>query len=98
MNTRVRFCFDAEGLGSTSFEILNPPVLPQEGKIIDAQWEHYIEDAEALKALEDINENGYLIANILSIKYTQDEVKMLVVLMKDNIYEDYVRPKDRIHR
>lgn len=94
MNTRVRFCFDAEGLGSTSFEILNPSVLPQEGKVIEADWGHYIADAEALKSLEDINENSCLIANILSIKYKPSEVEMLVLLMEDRIYEDYMRSKD----
>jgi len=93
MDTKIRFCFEAEGLGCTSFVILNPPVLPQQGKIIDAQWDHFIKDKKALKALDDLQHSSCLIANILSITYEKDQVEMLVVLTEESIFNSNVRRK-----
>ena len=93
MNTKIHFCFEAEGLSSTSFVLLNPPVLPQEGKIIAAEWGHFIKDKKALKALDDLHHSSCLIANILSITYEKDQVKMLVVLTEESIYNSNLRRK-----
>jgi hypothetical protein len=90
MDTRIRFCFDAEGLHSTSFDVFNPPVLPQEGKIVRVDWKHYIEDEKALKVIKHIEMSSCFVAYISSINYKQDEVEMLVILQKDLDYENDV--------
>lgn len=82
MEINLRFEFNSGS--EKGFIMKNPPVLPATGEIVDIDWAHFVEDKIQVARLQEDAEDHCFIAEVLSKKYTKDEVEILVILHRDD--------------
>jgi hypothetical protein len=71
---------------NTSFQIINPLVLPVEGDVFDCEWKDFIEDTSIVQTLED-NADCIWIVNVISKHYYKDKVIITITLVESSNYK-----------
>ncbi len=71
---------------NTSFQIINPLVLPVEGDVFDCEWKDFIEDTSIVQTLED-NADCIWIVNVISKHYYKDKVILTITLVESSNYK-----------
>lgn len=87
MKVILRIQFDS--ICHATFDIENPPVIPNEGEIVDFRWSEFIDDKNDLRLLTEYGEYGVWVANILCKTYAKDNVIVFVALMQEEHYKEH---------
>lgn len=88
MDVRVEFVFNNPELGP-GFEIQNPPVLPENGDILNFDWESYLSDKRQISLIHSFEQEHSFVAQIVGKAYSPKQVVVTVSLHKDVDYEEY---------
>ncbi len=88
MDLHLRFEFDS-GI-CKGISIKNPPVVPREGEFITFKWEDFVKDPEELAKLVKFDDDDCFVANIYSRKYAKDYAEVVVLLLEEEAYYDYI--------
>jgi hypothetical protein len=92
MKTYLRVVFGSSDF-NTEFTIEDVSVVPVHGELFSADWADFISDPTILKALGDYEKNESFVANIISKKYSKEEVEVLVYLMSEEGFKNFSKHK-----
>lgn len=93
MKTILRFEFDqqlfpTDYTGNRNIVLEDPSHVPHTGDAVDFQLEQFFSDPEVIEAYQEMTEGQLLIAERLNTRYTKDQVEILVILYREDIFKE----------
>jgi hypothetical protein len=93
MKTLLRFEFDQQLFypdysGNQHIILEDPPHVPQTGDAVDFQIGEFFDDPRVIEAFQDMTEGQLLLAERLNTRYTKDQVEILVILFREDIFKE----------
>ncbi|MEO7214533.1 MAG: hypothetical protein ABIX36_17135 [Mucilaginibacter sp.] len=93
MKTILRFEFDqqlfpTEYTGNRNVVLEDASHVPQTGDAVDFQIEQFFSDPKVIEAYQDMTEGQLLIAERLNTRYAKDQVEILVILYREDIFKE----------
>src|SRR5437773_2117441 len=88
MHMEVHF----NSLVNESFTIVNPPVIPNTGDMVNFDFTEFIKNKAALRKIEDYLQTGVFIAERISIHYYKNHVQIIVALLEEKHFnKEYMK-------
>ncbi len=81
------------------FQIKNPAILPLQGEVFNCTWSDFLTDENILELLDDYDENGCWLVDVVSKDFSKDKITYNISLMEEEHYykhQKYLRERGQI--
>lgn len=92
MKTILRFEFDQQLFnpdhqGNRNIILEDPSHVPHTGDAVDFEIREFFDDPQVIAAFQEMTEGQLLLAERLNTRYTRDQVEVLVILYREDIFK-----------